>query len=70
MSRWVIERGDRITVRKDGRVVRQEDEMREAVHLVQVAFEEGDTVFVTDDDGYRSNFTRKFQRGTAERMNW
>jgi hypothetical protein len=70
MSRWVIERGDRTTVRKDGRVVRQEDDMRAAVHLVQTAFEDGDTVFVRDDDGYQTNLTRKFRRGAAERMNW
>jgi hypothetical protein len=70
MSRWIIERGDRVTVRKDGRVVRVEDGMSDAVHLVQVAFEEGDTVFVRDDDGYQTNLTRKFKRKAAERMNW
>jgi hypothetical protein len=51
-------------------VVRQEDDMRAAVHLVQTAFEDGDTVFVRDDDGYQTNLTRKFRRGAAERMNW
>ena len=42
MSRWTIERGPLCVVKKDGRQVRQEDQMSDAVHLVQVAFEKGD----------------------------
>lgn len=71
MSKWIIDQGNGgIVVKKDGRQVRQEDRMSDAVHLVQVAFEPGDTVFVIDDDGYQTNLTRKFKRGAADRMNW
>ena len=57
-------------VKKDGRQVRQEDQMSDAVHLVQVAFEKGDRVVVIDEDGYRHNYTRKFERKVADRLNW
>lgn len=70
MARWVIEEGDPPIVRKDGRPAGRVHDMAEAVHLVQVAFEKGDRVAVEEKDGYRSDFTRKFERGTAERLNW
>jgi hypothetical protein len=57
-------------VKKDGRQVRQEDRMDDAVHLVQVAFEKGDRVVVIDEDGYQHNYTRKFERKVADRLNW
>jgi hypothetical protein len=68
MSRWVIERED-CSVHKDQRVVRRPDTLADAVRYVQKQFQPKDRVVVRDEDGYTTNFTRYFERGTATRLN-
>jgi len=68
MARWLIERetGD---VRKDGRLVKRARDVEDAVRYVAKNFTTKDRVDLQEEDGYKNNLSRYFERGSATRLN-